>query len=162
MPGTIYDLTLTSLDGEPLELSRFRGQPLVIVNTASRCGFTPQYEGLQALWAERKERGLTVIGVPSNDFGRQEPGTADEIATFCSKNYGVGFPMTEKSRVRGRDAHPLFHWLAREGGALSRPRWNFFKYVINREGRLASWFTPLASPDSGRFRAAVDRVILDR
>lgn len=162
MVETIFDFTLTTLQGDALPLSRFRGQPIVVVNTASRCAFTTQYEGLQALWSQRRERGLVVIGVPSNDFGNQEPGGGAEIEGFCSRNYGVGFPMTEKSRVRGRDAHPLFHWLAREGGALSRPRWNFFKYVVGRDGRLASWFTPLASPDSVRFRTAVDRAILDR
>ncbi len=159
---TAYDFTLTTLQGEALELARFSGRPLLIVNTASRCGFTPQYEGLQALWSQNRERGLTVIGVPSNDFGRQEPGSEDEIAGFCSANYGVSFPMTEKLRVRGPDADPLFRWLAQQGGLLSRPRWNFFKYVIGRDGRLADWFSSVTSPDSPRLRTAVSRVLLDR
>ncbi len=159
---TAFDFTLTSLQGEPLKLAQYAGSPLLIVNTASRCGFTPQYEGLQALWSQHRERGLTLIGVPSNDFGRQEPGSEAEIAGFCSANYGVSFPMTEKLRVRGRDADPLFHWLAQQGGLLSRPRWNFFKYVIGRDGRLADWFSSVTSPDSPRLRTAVSRVLLDR
>ncbi len=159
---TAYDFTLTTLQGEVLELARFAGNPLLIVNTASKCGFTPQYEGLQALWSQNRERGLTVIGVPSNQFGRQEPGTEAEIAGFCSANYGVSFPMTEKLHVRGPDADPLFRWLAQQGGLLSRPRWNFFKYVIGRDGRLADWFSSVTSPDSPRLRTAVSRVLLDR
>ena len=159
---TAFDFTLTTLQGESLKLDRFAGSPLLIVNTASRCGFTPQYEGLQALWSQNRERGLTVIGVPSNDFGRQEPGSEDEIAGFCSANYGVSFPMTEKLHVRGPAADPLFRWLAQQGGLLSRPRWNFFKYVIGRDGRLADWFSSVTSPDSPRLRTAVSRVLLDR
>ncbi len=159
---TAFDFTLTTLQGEPLKLDRFAGSPMLIVNTASRCGFTPQYEGLQALWSQNRERGLTVIGVPSNQFGRQEPGGAAEIASFCSSNYGVSFPMTEKLHVRGPDADPLFRWLAQQGGLLSRPRWNFFKYLIGRDGRLATWFSSATSPDSTRLRTAVARVLLDR
>ncbi len=158
---TAFDFTLTTLQGEPLALRQFAGRPLLIVNTASRCGFTPQYEGLQALWSQNRERGLTVIGVPSNDFGRQEPGSEAEIAGFCSANYGVSFPMTGKLHVRGPEADPLFRWLARQGGPLSRPRWNFFKYVIGRDGRLATWFSSVTSPDGARLRTAVSRVLLD-
>ena len=157
--ATAYDFTLTTLQGEPMPLRQFAGQPLLIVNTASKCGFTPQYRGLQALWSANRARGLVVIGVPSNDFGRQEPGDAGEIAGFCDRNYGVGFPMTEKLHVSGRQAHPLFGWLAVEGGVLSRPRWNFFKYVVDRDGRLATWFTSAATPDSGRLRRAVEQVL---
>ena len=156
---TAHDFTLTSLQGEPLPLRRFDGRPLLIVNTASKCGFTPQYAGLQALWQEREADGLAVIGVPSNDFGGQEPGSADEIGAFCSRNYGVSFPMTEKLHVRGPEMHPLFGWLGREGGVLSRPRWNFFKYVIGRDGRLLDWFTSVAAPNGARLRRAVDRAL---
>ncbi len=159
---TAFDFTLTTLQGEPLKLRQFAGKPLLIVNTASRCGFTPQYEGLQALWSQHRDRGLTVIGVPSNQFGGQEPGSETDIASFCSSNYGVSFPMTEKLDVRGSNADPLFRWLAQQGGMLSRPRWNFFKYVIGRDGRLADWFSSVTSPDSPRLRTAVSRVLLDR
>ena len=156
---TAYDFTLTSLQGEALPLRRFAGRPLLIVNTASRCGFTPQYGGLQTLWQHYEPDGLTVIGVPSNDFAGQEPGGADEIGAFCSRNYGVSFPMTEKLRVRGPEAHPLFGWLGQEGGLLSRPRWNFFKYVIGRDGRLAGWFSSVTAPGSGRVRKALEKVL---
>ena len=156
---TVFDFTLTTLQGQPLDLRQFAGKPLVIVNTASKCGFTPQYEGLQALWSHHREQGLTIIGVPSNDFARQEPGSDTEIGAFCSRNYGVSFPMTEKLHVRGPEMHPLFGWLGQQGGALSKPRWNFFKYVIGRDGRLATWFSSVTTPDNKRFRSAVDRVV---
>jgi len=157
-----FEFDFTALDGSPLPLKAYAGQPLLVVNTASKCGFTPQYEGLQAIWARYRERGLVVIGVPCDDFGRQEPGGAEEIASFCQRNYGVGFPMTEKLHVRGPETHPMFRWLAREGGILSRPRWNFYKYVIARDGTLSSWFSSVTSPDSARIRSALERVVLDR
>ncbi len=156
---TAYDFTLTSLQGETMPLRRFAGRPLLIVNTASKCGFTPQYGGLQTLWSRYEPDGLVVIGVPSNDFAGQEPGDADEIGAFCSRNYGVSFPMTEKLHVRGPETHPLFGWLGREGGVLSRPRWNFFKYVIGRDGRLAAWFSSVTAPGSGRLQKVVENVL---
>ncbi len=156
MAQSAFDFTLTSLRGQPLPLRDFAGRPLLVVNTASRCGFTPQYAGLQALWAEFGPRGLAVLGVPSNDFGKQEPGTADEIAEFCAVNYGVGFPMAAKVPVSGRDAHPLFRWLGDQGGLLSRPRWNFYKYLVGRDGQLSTWFGSTTAPASPRLRAAVE------
>jgi len=159
---TAYDYTLDTLAGEPLPLSRFKGKPILVVNTASKCGFTPQYEGLQALWSLYQPRGLTIIGVPSNDFGNQEPGDAADIRNFCSANYGVSFPMAAKLRVRGKQADPLFAWLAEQGGILSRPRWNFYKYLIGRDGRLHTWFSSMTKPMGDRMRTAIDRVVLDR
>ena len=156
MMQTAYDFDLTSLAGAPMPLRAYAGQPLLIVNTASRCGFTPQYAGLQALWQEQHGRGLVVLGVPSNDFGGQEPGGPEEIAGFCQLNYGVGFPMAAKVPVKGRAAHPLFRWLGEQGGLLSRPRWNFYKYVIGRDGRLLTWFGSTTAPGSPRLRAAVE------
>ena len=97
--------------------------------------------------------------MPSHDFGQQEPGSASDIANFCSRNYGVSFPMTEKLHVRGAAAHPLFQWLAHQGGALSRPRWNFYKYIVGRDGSLSTWFSSLTKPDNARLRAALDRVV---
>lgn len=157
---TAYDFELATLAGERLELRRFEGQPMLLVNTASKCGFTPQYEGLQALWSLYQPRGLVVIGVPCNDFGGQEPGAADAIEKFCSANYGVSFPMAGKLHVRGPEADPLFAWLAQQGGMLSRPRWNFFKYLIDRDGALNNWFSSLTTPMSGRLRTAIERVLL--
>lgn len=157
MPQTAFGFTLTSLAGQPLPLQAYAGHPLLIVNTASRCGFTPQYAGLQALWTDYRGKGLTVLGVPCNDFGGQEPGTRQEIAGFCERNYGVGFPMADKVAVRGADAHPLFRWLAGQGGLLARPRWNFYKYLIGRDGQLSDWFGSTTPPGAARLRAAVDR-----
>ncbi|MDE1174053.1 MAG: glutathione peroxidase [Parvibaculaceae bacterium] len=157
--ATIYDFELPGLTGKPLSLAEFRGRPILLVNTASKCGFTPQYAGLQALWEAHKDEGLVVLGVPSNDFASQEPGSADEIASFCEINYGVGFPMAGKQHVKGAAAHPLFKWVAGEGGFLSRPRWNFYKYLIGTDGHLANWFSSLTKPDSDRFKKAVDAII---
>ena len=156
---TAHDFTLAALDGGQLALRRFEGKPMLLVNTASKCGFTPQYAGLQALWSEYGPRGLAVVGAPCNDFAGQEPGDAEAIGSFCSANYGVSFPMTAKLHVRGSRIHPLFAWLAEQGGLLSRPRWNFYKYLIGADGRLHTWFTSVAAPMSGRVRAAVDRVL---
>ncbi|MBB2156212.1 glutathione peroxidase [Gluconacetobacter diazotrophicus] len=158
---TAYDFTLPSLDGGTIDLGALRGKPILIVNTASKCGFTPQFEGLQALWSFYRGNGLTIIGVPSNDFGNQEPGTSTEIATFCARNYSVTFPMAARSHVRGADTLPLFRWIAQQGGLMARPRWNFYKYLIGRDGRLANWFVSLTSPESRRMRVAIERAILD-
>lgn len=157
--NSVYGFTLPGITGGELPLSAYVGRPLLIANTASKCGFTPQYEGLQKIWDEYKDRGLVVIGVPSNDFGGQEPGSEAEIAGFCSKNYGVGFPMAGKLPVSGKAAHPLFRWLGDEGGALSRPRWNFFKYVIGRDGSLIDWFSSVTRPESEKVRAAIGKAL---
>jgi glutathione peroxidase len=156
---TVYDFDLVTLDGAPLPLRQFAGRPLVIVNTASKCGFTPQYTGLQALWQEFKGAGLVVLVVPSNDFGGQEPGDAGAIAAFCTEKFGVDFPMSAKRHVRGSAADPLFQWLAAEGGFFSRPRWNFYKYLIGRDGRLKDWFASPTRPESAKFRQAVQRIV---
>jgi glutathione peroxidase len=157
---TAYDFDFITLQGKPLPLGQFAARPMVIVNTASKCGFTPQYAGLQAVWQRYKDRGLVVLGVPSNDFANQEPGSSAEIASFCSVNYGVDFAMTSKVHVRGSEAHPLFQWLAAQGRFVSpQPRWNFFKYLIDRKGRLAAWFSSLTAPQTGRFTRALDSLI---
>ncbi|GBQ84517.1 glutathione peroxidase [Gluconacetobacter johannae DSM 13595] len=158
---TAYDFTLPALDGGTIDLGTLRGKPVLIVNTASKCGFTPQFEGLQALWSFYRGNDLTIVGVPSNDFGNQEPGTAEQIATFCSRNYNVTFPMAARSHVKGDGSLPLFQWIAQEGGFLSRPRWNFYKYLIGRDGHLADWFVSTTSPESRRVRLAIERTILD-
>ena len=156
---TAFDFSFSDLQGNPFPLSQFAGKPLVIVNTASMCGFTPQYKGLEQLWRSRRDKDLMVIGVPCNDFGRQEPGDACTIKSFTGDKYGVDFPLTDKVHVRGPDTHPLFRWLAQEGGFLSRPRWNFYKYLIGRDGRLKDWFASITTPGSGRFTRAVDDIV---
>lgn len=156
---TAYDFDFQSLKGKPLPLAEFAGRPLLIVNTASKCGFTPQYKELEAIWQKYRDDGLVVLGVPSNDFANQEPGGAAEIANFCETNFGVDFPLTEKVRVKGANAHPLFQWLAREGGFLSRPRWNFYKYVIGKDGKLVDWFASTTTPGSAKMQRAIEKAV---
>jgi glutathione peroxidase len=158
MAGSVFDFRLTTLGGEPYCLADLAGRPLLIVNTASKCGFTPQYAGLQSLWTRlgKQPQGLVVIGVPSNDFGNQEPDEANAIGVFCDRTYGVTFPLMEKAHVKGPQALPLFNWLGDQGGFLSRPRWNFYKYLTGRDGKLAAWFSSRTSPDSPRLIRAVE------
>ncbi|MFT9385869.1 glutathione peroxidase [Acetobacter sp.] len=155
----VYDFTLPGLEGGSIDLGTYRGKPVLLVNTASLCGFTPQYEGLQALWTQFQKAGLVIVGIPSDDFGHQEPGSAHEIASFCQRNYGVTFPMAARSHVKGRDAIPLFKWLDSELGILARPRWNFFKYLTNRQGMPVAWFSSLTPPTASRVRNAVERAL---
>jgi len=157
-----HAFSFTSLEGKPMPLSQFAGKPMIIVNTASKCGFTPQYEGLEALWKAKKDQGLVVLGVPSNDFAGQEPGDSGEIMSFCQVRYGVDFPLTEKVHVKGPDAHPLFQWLASKGGFLGRPRWNFYKYLIGPDGRFVDWFSSTTTPGSAKFTQAVDKLIAEK
>jgi len=154
-----YDFEFRTLKGQAYPLSALAGRPLVVVNTASKCGFTPQYKGLEALWRARKDSGLVVIGVPSNQFGGQEPGGAEEISSFCELNYGVDFPMMEKVDVKGPGAHPFFKWAAKEGGFLAAPKWNFFKYLVRKDGGLETWFSSVTSPDSPKFLKAVEKIV---
>ena len=157
-PSGAHGFTFDGIDGKPLPLSAWAGKVVLVVNTASFCGFTPQYKALQALWEQYEPRGLIMLGVPSNDFGGQEPGDSATITAFCTANYGVDFPMTAKVHVRGSEAHPLFQWLAHEGGFLSRPRWNFYKYLIGRDGALRDWFASITSPAGQRFKRSVEQL----
>jgi glutathione peroxidase len=161
MAGSVFDYKLTTLKGDPYWLADLRGRPLLIVNTASKCGFTPQYAGLQTLWTkwEKHKQGPVVIGVPSNDFGNQEPGESQAIGEFCERNYGVTFPIMEKVHVKGPDAHPLFKWLGDQGGFLSKPRWNFYKYLTGRDGRLVTWFPSTTAPDSAKIIRALEDAV---
>ena len=160
MPDTsLSAFTLKDINGRDFPLAQFAGRPVVIANTASACGFTPQYAGLQQLWHDRRHDGLVVIGVPSNDFGGQEPGDHAAISTFCERNFGVDFPLTEKVHVTGDAANPLFKWLGAEAGFLGRPRWNFYKYLIGRDGLMKDWFASPTAPGAGRFPRAIDLLI---
>ncbi|WP_421862009.1 glutathione peroxidase [Parvibaculum sp.] len=143
---TAFEFEFRTIQGEALPLSRFSGKPVLIVNTASQCGFTPQYRELQGLWERYRQRGLAVIGVPSNDFGAQEPGTEEEIATFCEVNYSVTFPMTAKQQVVGGEAHPFYLWVSEVAGEDARPRWNFHKYLIGPDGALVNIYPSKVSP----------------
>jgi len=159
LPESAHDFSFKSLEGKPLNLADFAGRPMVIVNTASKCGFTPQYEGLEALWQAKRDKGLVVLGVPSNDFAGQEPGNASEIKSFCQVRYGVDFPLTEKVHVTGAEAHPLFKWIGAKGGFLAKPHWNFYKYLIGPDGQFVDWFSSITSPNSGRFTKAVEKLL---
>lgn len=157
---TAYDFTFQKLrEDEQLPLRQFEGKVLLIVNTASHCGFTPQYDGLEDLYNTYKDKGLVVIGVPSNDFGGQEPGTSEEIARFCKINYGVTFPMTEKEAVSGDSAHPFFIWAKKTLGFGTAPKWNFHKYLVNRHGQLIDYFNSTTSPDSDSIRKAIEKAL---
>lgn len=149
--STVFDFELRALDGKPLPLSAYSGSVLLIVNTASHCGFTPQYAGLQALHERFADRGLVVIGVPCNQFGGQEPGSETEIAEFCQSRYSVTFPMAEKVEVNGPNANPLFAYLTKAAPGLAGTtaiKWNFTKFLVGRDGRLIERFAPTTSPES--------------
>lgn len=155
-----YDFQITTLDGQPLDLAGYRGKALLVVNTASKCGFTPQYEGLEQLWQSYGPQGLVVLGFPCDQFGHQEPGDAGEIGSFCSLNYGVSFPMSTKVEVNGANAHPLWQWLkARKRGALgiAAIKWNFSKFLIGRDGQVIERYAPTTKPEAleGDIRAAL-------
>jgi glutathione peroxidase len=152
-----YDFEFESLTGDPMPLSAYKGKVMLVVNTASKCGFTSQYKGLQALHEAYKDRGLIVIGVPSNDFGGQEPGNEEQIKQFCELNYGVTFPMTGKTQVTGKDTHPFYQWITETLGFGSGPKWNFHKYLIGKNGLPVDHFSSITSPDSDKLKAAIDK-----
>ena len=157
--ASAHDFTFISIDGQTLALSSYAGKAVFLVNTASRCGFTKQYSQMQDLWQRYKDRGLIVLGIPSNDFGNQEPGSEDEIKTFCKINFDINFPMTSKVRVTGSDAHPFYRWAYKQGGTLSKPRWNFHKYLIDRNGKFVDWFASPTSPLSSKVINAIEDVL---
>ena len=150
-PTSIYDFSAESITGQRADLSTQRGKVLLIVNTASACGFTPQFGGLQKLWEKYRDRGLVVVGFPSNEFGNQDPGSNDDIASFCQVNYGVSFPMMSKVEVNGGNAHPLWKWLTEEApGVLGSKaiKWNFTKFLVGRDGKVIKRYAPSDSPES--------------
>jgi glutathione peroxidase len=179
MTQALYDIPLKTIDGAPASLGDYRGKVLLVVNVASKCGLTPQYEGLEALYRDKKDQGLVVLGFPANNFGAQEPGTEAEIADFCSLTYGVDFPMFAKISVKGEDRHPLYDALVeaqpkalgadgmREklagygvpAGAESDVLWNFEKFVVGRDGKVVSRFSPDISADDPRITKAVDEAL---
>jgi glutathione peroxidase len=153
---TAWDFSFTSIDGKPMPLSDFRGQVLLVVNTASFCGFTKQYKALQELHQKYAPQGFAVIGVPSNDFGAQEPKAAGEIKEFCEGMFGVEFPLTDKNVVSGDNAHPFYKWARDELGWMNAPKWNFHKYLVGRDGKLVTSFFSMTTPDADRLVSAVE------
>jgi glutathione peroxidase len=157
---TAYAFSFPALAGGDIRLADYAGHPLLVVNTASLCGFTPQYAGLQELWTEFHGRGLAIIGVPSNDFGSQEPGGATEIAETAQHQYGVTFPMAAKAVVKGPNAHPFYKWAA-EARPKDVPRWNFHKYLVGRDGYIADVFPETVDPTDTRVKTAIARALAD-
>ncbi len=153
-----YDFEFTSIDGGALPMQAWKGRPILVVNTASFCGYTPQYETLEKLWRSYKDRGVVLLGVPSNDFGQQEPGNAAEIKAFCA-TYDVSFPLSRKEKVIGPDAHPFYRWIAAELGEGGAPRWNFHKYLVGADGLLAGAWPSAVEPTSKEIVAALDGVL---
>ncbi|MCH8611879.1 glutathione peroxidase [Arsenicicoccus dermatophilus] len=156
---TLHDFHATTLTGEDRDLGDYAGQAVLVVNTASRCGLTPQYQGLQELYDAYADRGLVVLGFPCDQFAHQEPGDADEIGEFCTRNYGVTFPMFAKVDVNGKDAHPLWRWLRSERGGLlgDAVKWNFTKFLVDPQGRVVERYAPTTAP--GELRTDIERVL---
>jgi glutathione peroxidase len=157
---TAYAFSFPALDGGDIRLGDYTGRPLLVVNTASLCGFTPQYAGLQELWTQFHDRGLMMVGIPSNDFGGQEPGGAKEIAETAQHQYGVTFPIAAKAVVKGPNAHPFYKWAA-DIRPKDVPRWNFHKYLIGRDGYIAEVFPETVEPLDTRLKTAIARALAD-
>lgn len=159
---TLHDFTQTTLDGKPKSLADFKGKPVLVVNVASKCGLTPQYAGLQKLQETYAARGFAVLGFPCNQFAGQEPGTESQIAEFCTKNYGVTFPMFAKLDVNGASRAPLFDWLTQEKAAPDGPgdvAWNFAKFLVDKQGKVVARFNPRVAPDAPELVAAIEKAL---
>jgi glutathione peroxidase len=160
LAASAYDFSAPLLDGRPMDLAEFRGQVLLIVNTASQCGFTPQYAGLEDLYRACKDRGFAVLGFPCNQFGAQEPGSAEEIGAFCQKNYGVSFPIFEKIDVNGSGTHPLYRYLKDEKTGIfgtGKIKWNFTKFLVDRQGKVVERYGPSTEPKA--IAAAIEELL---
>jgi len=160
--ASIYDFTVKDIDGKDVSLADFKGKVLVIVNVASKCGLTPQYAEIQAFYDKYKEKGVVVLGFPANNFAGQEPGSNEQIKTFCSTNYGVTFPMFAKVSVKGNDQHALYKWLTHkdQNGVVEAPvTWNFQKFVVNREGKVVSSFSPQTTVTNAKFLEAIQSLL---
>jgi glutathione peroxidase len=159
---SVYDFTLNSIDGQPAPLGAYKGKVVLLVNVASRCGFTPQYAALESVYEKFKDRGFVIVGIPANNFGSQEPGTNQEIKTFCQTKYSVTFPMMSKISVKGEDQTPLYQFLTdkaahpRTGGEI---QWNFTKFLIGPDGRVIARFEPAITPDSPEVTAAIEKAL---
>jgi glutathione peroxidase len=156
---SFHDFEFTSIEGEALPGSKFAGKAVLVVNTASHCGFTKQYTALQEVYDQYRDQGLVVLGMPSNDFGGQEPGTEAEIKEFCEVNFSVDFPLTGKVGVKGDAAHPFYKWAKDQVGMVGSPKWNFHKYLIAPDGKLVDWFSTPTAPTSSKVTKAIEAVL---
>ena len=155
----LYSFSLNSIDGKPVPLAEYKGKVLLLVNVASQCGYTPQYSALEAIYEKYKDRGFVILGFPANNFGAQEPGTNEEIKTFCTRKYNVTFPMYAKISVKDPDQAPLYSYLTKETGAgvSGEIKWNFTKFLVNREGKVVERFEPAVTPDSKDVTSAIEK-----
>ena len=156
---TFYDFKINSINGEEIDLSTFNGKTVLLVNVASRCGFTKQYDDLQKLYGDYKEKGLIIIGVPTNQFGGQEPGTEAEIKNFCETNFNITFPMTSKYDVKGNNAHPIYIWAKNTFGKSTIPKWNFHKILINKKGIIEDTYASFTGPRSKKIINKLDQIL---
>jgi glutathione peroxidase len=156
---TFFDFTINSINGDELNLSIFKDKTILLVNVASKCGFTKQYDDLQKLYDDYKEKGLIVIGVPSNQFGSQEPGTEAEIKNFCETNFNITFPMTSKYEVKGNNAHPIYIWAKETYGKTTVPKWNFHKILINKNGKVEDVFASFTGPLSNKIIKKLEEIL---
>ena len=156
---SFHDFNFTAIEGGILSTKDFSGKAVLVVNTASFCGFTNQYSALQELWEKYRDQGLVVLGVPSNDFGSQEPGSENKIKKFCETNFSINFPMTAKAKVIGKKAHPFFIWARAQVGVVGSPKWNFHKYLIGPDGQLLDWFASTTKPDSIKVKDAIEKAL---
>ena len=154
-----YDFQFKDLDGSSLSLSEYKGKIIIAVNVASQCGFTKQYEDMQNIWEKYQSKGIVMLGIPSNDFGKQEPGTSEEIKNFCEAKFGITFPMTEKVSVKGSEAHPFYIWARKNHGKSAIPKWNFHKIIVGRNGKIDDTFASITNPSSKKFISAIEKSI---
>jgi len=154
-----YDFNFNDLDGGKIRLAEYKNKVIVVINVASQCGFTSQYENMERVWNLYQDKGLVMIGVPSNDFGNQEPGTSSEIKNFCEAKFGITFPMTEKIRVKGDNAHPFYKWARENYGKKAIPKWNFHKIIVGKDGKIVDTFASITNPSSKKFIKALEKSI---
>ena len=154
-----YDFSFKDLDGSTLSLSDYKGKVIVAINVASQCGFTNQYEDMQQVWEKYQSKGIVILGIPSNDFGKQEPGSNEDIKNFCEAKFGISFPMTEKVTVKGSEAHPFYIWAQKNHGKSAIPKWNFHKIIIDKNGKVAETFSSITNPSSKKFIKALEKLI---
>ena len=157
--STVHEFTLNSIDGKPAPLSQYKGKVMLLVNVASKCGYTPQYAGLESLYQKYKDRGLVVVGIPANNFGGQEPGTNEEIKTFCTRTYNVSFPMMSKVSVKGDDKTPLYQFFTADPTYGGDVKWNFTKFLVGKDGKVISRFESKVTPDSPELTSAVEQAL---
>ena len=154
-----YDFQFNDLDGSVLNLSDYRGKVIIVVNVASQCGFTKQYEDMQNVWEKYQSKGIVMLGIPSNDFGKQETGSNKDIKNFCEAKFGISFPMTEKVSVKGENAHPFYKWAKENYGKSAVPKWNFHKIIISKDGKIETTFASITNPSSEKFINALEKAL---